>query len=120
MMSLLKQVFAQVPKDIDLKPKPGTDFAGLGNLEVSQIVGLVVNIFLVVAGIVFFFILVMGGIRWIMSQGDETKVKEARDQVTNALIGLVIVFAAWALTTLIGQAFGLTNLLQFKIVPITP
>ena len=56
---------------------------------------------LVIAAIVFFFILVMGGVRWITSGGDKGKTEAARNQITAALVGLVIVFAAWAIIQLI-------------------
>jgi hypothetical protein len=61
---------------------------------------------LVIAAIVFFFILVIGGIRWIISGGDKAHTEAARAQITSALIGLVIVFAAWAIAQLIGTFFN--------------
>lgn len=59
----------------------------------------------VVAAIVFFFILVIGGIRWIASGGDKANTEAARAQITAALVGLVIVFAAWAIVALINTFF---------------
>jgi len=99
------------PEPINIEP--GQNWSALGNLEIAGIVNGLVTFFLIGAAIIFFFILVMGGIRWIMSQGEEAKVKAARDQVTHALIGLVIVFAAWAIIKLIGYAFSI-DLLQLN------
>jgi len=110
---LMKQVLAA---EIDISPRG--DFAGLGNITLGGIIGGLVNFGILAAAIVFFFILVMGGIRWIMSQGDEAKVKAAREQVTHALIGLAIVFAAWAVVTLIGNVFGI-NIFQIEIPTFT-
>ena len=56
--------------------------------------------------IIFIFQFLLGGIKWITSGGDEAKVKEAREQVTQALIGLVIVFVAFAIAKLIEAVFG--------------
>jgi TRAP-type C4-dicarboxylate transport system permease small subunit len=61
----------------------------------------------VVAAIVFFFILVIGGIRWIASGGDKAQTEAARSQITSALVGLVIVFAAWAIVALINVFFNI-------------
>jgi hypothetical protein len=58
----------------------------------------------------------MGGIKWITSDGDEKSVEGARSQITNALIGLAIVFAAWAILRLIGILFGV-NLTQSFTIP---
>jgi len=110
---LMKQVLAA---EIDISPRG--DFSGLSSITLGGIIGGLVNFGILAAAIVFFFILVMGGIRWIMSQGDETKVKGAREQVTHALIGLAIVFAAWAVVTLIGNVFGV-NIFQIEIPTFT-
>lgn len=89
---------------IDLKPSSG-DFVALGNLTVPGIVSAAIRLTVVVAAIVFFFILVIGGIRWIASGGDKAQTEAARSQITSALVGLVIVFAAWAIVQLINVFF---------------
>jgi hypothetical protein len=91
---------------IDLQPKQGTDFAKLGGLTLPNIVSGLIRGALVVAAIVFFFILVIGGIKWIASGGDKAATEGARNQITAALVGLVIVFAAWAIVALINTFFG--------------
>jgi hypothetical protein len=91
---------------IDLQPKQGTDFARLGGLTLPNIVSGLIRGALVVAAIVFFFILVIGGIKWIASGGDKAATEGARNQITAALVGLVIVFAAWAIVALINTFFG--------------
>jgi hypothetical protein len=82
-------------------------FKNLENLTASGIISGAISLVLIVVALVFFFILVMGGLRWVTSGGDEKKVGEARAQITNALIGLAIVFAAWAIMKLIGTVFGI-------------
>lgn len=101
---LLARPVLAAAEDINLKPTGS--FGNLGNLTVEGMISGLVNLVLVLAALVFFFILVWGGIKWIASQGDEGKVKAAREQVTQALIGLVIVFAAWAILHLIGRVFN--------------
>ena len=81
-------------------------FANLGKLTVNNMVSGAISMVLIVVSLIFFFILVLGGLKWITSGGDEKKVAAARGQITNALIGLVIVFAAWAIMKLIGYVFG--------------
>jgi len=58
--------------------------------------------------------LIIGGIRWILSGGDKANTESARNQITAALIGLIIVFAAWALATLLGTVLNI-DILQFNI-----
>ena len=92
--------------DIIIQPKAG-GFDPLKNLTASGMVSGAISLVLVVVSLIFFFILVIGGLKWITSGGDEKKVAAARAQITNALIGLVIVFAAWAIMNLIGTVFGI-------------
>jgi len=92
---------------IDLKPPSGNAFAPLGDLTIPEIVAAFIRLTVVVAAIIFFFILVIGGIRWIASGGDKAQTETARAQITSALIGLVIVFAAWAIVALINTFFGI-------------
>jgi hypothetical protein len=83
-----------------------TNFGSLTTLTLPAIVSGLIRGSLVVAAVVFFFILVIGGIRWIASGGDKAATEGARNQITAALIGLVIVFAAWAIVQLIQVFFG--------------
>ncbi len=81
-------------------------FSKLKDVSISGMISGAINIVLIVVTVVFFFILVIGGLKWITSGGDEKKVAAARAQITNALIGLAIVFAAWAILALIKTLFG--------------
>lgn len=71
---------------------------------------------LFVLGIIFAIsYLVYGGIRWVMSKGDKTKVEEARNHIVAALVGLVIVAAAFFFVNgifffLTGHTFDLSSL----------
>lgn len=94
--------------DIDLNPKG--NWAGLGNLSFGGIISGAISLILLVVALVFFFVLIMGGLRWVMSGGDQKNVEAARNQITNALIGLAIVFATFAIMKLIETIFGISIL----------
>lgn len=100
---------------LNLSPPAGS-FEKLGSLTVNNMVSGAITLVLIIVSLIFFFILVIGGLKWITSGGDEKKVAAARAQITNALIGLVIVFAAWAIMKLIGSVFGI-NLLGTLTFP---
>lgn len=92
-------------QEIKLQPGQNTQFGALGGLTVPNLISALIRLTVVVAAIVFFFILVIGGIRWIASGGDKAQTEAARNQITAALVGLVIVFAAWAIVALINTFF---------------
>jgi hypothetical protein len=109
MLKLLAQV---TPQQVNLNP-PG-QFNNLLSINFSSLVSMAINFILIVAAIAFFFMLVLGGIKWITSGGDKGKTESARSQITAGLIGLVIVFAAWAILSLVENFFGV-DLRNFEI-----
>lgn len=91
---------------------PTSPDAALGLL--ANIIVKLINIGLVIAAIVFFFVFLVGGIRWIMSGGDKAQIEAARNTIMNALVGLVIVFSLFAILKLIETLFGV-QLLQIDL-----
>ncbi len=67
----------------------------------------VIALILIAAALVFFFMLVIGGIQWMLSGGDKAATEAARGRITAALIGLVIVFSAWAIVKLMETFLGI-------------
>ena len=109
-MTLLSPVLAQGTINIT----PGGQFAGLNSITIANIISALIILILIVAALIFFFMLVWGGIRYITSGGDKGQTEAARNQITAALIGLVIVFAAWAIINLVNLFFGI-NILSLNI-----
>ena len=101
-------------KEINLSP--GGIAENLQALQFSDIIGAAILLILIIAAVIFFFMLVIGGIRWITSGGDKTQTEAARGQITAALVGLVIIFAAWAIVQLVSIFFGF-NILGSLAIP---
>lgn len=72
---------------------------------------LVLNGLTAIAGTIALLFLVIGGIRYIFSGGDKVGVEQAREQITSAIIGLVIVFGAWFIITIVGSFLGIKTIL---------
>ncbi len=75
---------------------PGSEFAK-GSNPLGVLLGTGISLFLVVAGIVALIYLLWGALDWITSGGDKEKLLKARQKIQNAIIGLIIVFAALVL-----------------------
>ena len=85
------------------------------NIPLENIPQFVVSILFVIGIVVAIAFFIYGGIKWILSGGDKTAVESARNHIVSAVVGLVIVIAAFfILSTVIqlitGNAFDLTNL----------
>ncbi len=59
------------------------------------------NVF-VVAGLIIFFFIVLGGFTMITNAGNPEKQKEGSQMLTGALIGFAIIFGAYWLVQLVG------------------
>jgi NADH:ubiquinone oxidoreductase subunit 6 (subunit J) len=66
----------------------------------------VLTIVMVLAALLVLFYLVWGGIDWITSGGDKGKTESARNKITAAVIGLIIVAASYAIFQLVLTFLG--------------
>lgn len=82
------------------------DFA---NKEITEVIGQVINILLSVLGIAFLLLMIYGGFIWMNSRGSEQEVARATNIIRNALIGLIIVIGAYAITAFVGSFFSIKN-----------
>lgn len=59
---------------------------------------------IVVAGMVLAIVfIILSGIQWIASGGDEKKIEGARKRLTYSIIGLVVVLASFAIVSFVSQ-----------------
>lgn len=80
--------------------------SNVGVDSIGRLISAAFSVAVLIAVIFVFMQLIQGGYSWISAGGDKSKVEEARNKITNALIGLAIVAAAWALIIVIGKFFG--------------
>lgn len=74
------------------------------------VIGNIVRVFLGILGILFVILIIVAGFRWMTAGGNEENVKKASAQIRNAVIGLIIILAAWSLTTfIVNQAIDAIN-----------
>lgn len=85
--------------------------------DLGVLLSKILTLIFIVAALIFFFMLVVGGIQWMVSGGDKAATESARGRITAALIGLIIVFAAWAIMKLIETFLGITFLGGEIIIP---
>lgn len=100
-LSLTGVAFAA--NNINLKPG---GFENITGANLNSMISGAVKLLLLVAFVIAFIFLLIGGIRWILSGGDKAAAEAARGTLTAAIIGLVIVLAAWAIMWFIEQLFG--------------
>jgi len=80
---------------------------GGGSTFVAELLPRLIGLALAVGAIVFLFIMLVGGIQWISSGGDKAAIESARGKIVNALGGVILLFATFAIVSFIGDFFGL-------------
>lgn len=66
--------------------------------DIRYIAARIINIVLTLLGIIFLILLITAGFRYMTAGGNEDQVKASIKQITQAVIGLVIILAAWSIT----------------------
>ena len=91
---------------------PNYDDAGLKDFKfkdasLGDIVSALLPYILVIAGLILFGILIMGGFGLLTSGGDPEKVKKSQGQITSALVGFLIIFLSYWLMRILETVFNL-------------
>jgi len=77
--------------------------AGLG-----KFIGFGINMFILVAGMFLILYLLMGAFDWIVSGGEKERIVKAQNKITNALIGMLLVFVVLTVFNLLaGNILGI-------------
>lgn len=70
------------------------------NSYISQIITIVLSMI----GVVFLGFTIYAGITWMTAQGNEEKVSRAKEMITESIIGIIIVLAAYAISYFVLKA----------------
>jgi hypothetical protein len=98
---------APVRAEIDLNSQldyvnetAGYNDAG-GSNQLQDTIGTLISVFLGLLGIVFLLLTIYAGWLWMTAQGDPKKVEKATTLLTQAVIGLVILLSAYAISSFV-------------------
>lgn len=69
----------------------------------SEILTFAIRGFFIVAGLLALFYLLLGALAWITSGGNKENVDKARDKITNALIGVILIAVVLAIIVTLEQ-----------------
>lgn len=91
----------------------------IGGKNTPNTIQNIVVFLIVLAVIIALLYLLFGGIKWITSHGEKTEVEAARNHIIAAVTGLIVVFFAVLIVSIVLAAFGLglTNLEIPTIIP---
>lgn len=90
------------------------DQTGAPSDDIRIIAARLIRVVLGLLGIIALVIIIAAGFRWMTANGDEEKVTDSRRQLTNAVIGLIIILASFAIATFV------INQLEFATTGVMP
>lgn len=106
-MNLIPQVNAAAVTTPSIPVQTGSGYF----TSFPEMITSILTIVLTLATIMVLFYLIWGGIDWLTSGGDKGKTESARNKITAALIGLIIIISSWAILIFVQQ---LLNINVFK------
>lgn len=74
--------------------------SGLANNLTAQVT-VIINILIFIIGLVAVIMLIVGGFRYVFSQGNEKSVQGAKDTILYAIIGIVVAVLAFAIVNFV-------------------
>ena len=86
---------------------------GVTGLHLPELAGILVSIIedmFALAGVVVVIIIVVSGIRYVLSAGDPKAAQSARAALTYAILGLILILLAVTFVTVVGNFLGVPNL----------
>jgi hypothetical protein len=75
--------------------------SGLSQTDLPTLIGSYIRAFLGILGVFFVILIIYAGFLYLNSQGEAEKTKQAVGLIKNAVIGLVIIFAAYAISSFV-------------------
>ena len=110
-MNLLTQIIEN-----PVGPSPGESGIAIFQEFIPNLIGLG----FILGALIFFFVMIIGAIQWISSGGDKAAIEAARGKITNAIVGIIILFALFVVLKTVGQFFGITVLerLELNLEPL--
>ena len=79
----------------------GGNDAGNGSAAFTNLLGNIINILLFIIGAVAVIMIIIGGIRYTTSNGDQGQVTSAKNTILYAIVGLVVAIMAFAIVNFV-------------------
>lgn len=102
-----EEAAAQSQSSLADEAQRGVDAVGSPNQSVSfaDTVIKVINGMLFAVGILSVIMIIVGGIRFVVSAGDSNGVQAARNTILYSVVGLVVAFVAWGIVNFVTNIF---------------
>lgn len=116
-LTVVPQAFAA----ISVNACPGGSFSPLclNANQLGTVIANAINFLFVVAALLALGFLILGGIKWLTSQGEKEGINKARETIVAAVVGLIIIFLSYLIVNFILNLFVGVSLFNLQLPTIT-
>jgi len=76
-----------------------TDYNNTNNQSIENVIATIIRLVLSVIGSIFLVLIFVAGNQWMQAAGNEEKIKKSKARIQSAIIGLLIILIAYALSS---------------------
>lgn len=84
-------------------------------MHLAQYIAILWQTAMMVGGLAVIVSLLIGGVEWVMSNGDKGKVEHARERIMQTVIGMIVLMTAAGVTVFLSNALHI-NLLNPQFI----
>lgn len=120
-LGLLSLAPVALADGININTCPGGNFSPLclGASDLGKVITNAINFLFVVAALLALVFLVIGGVKWLTSQGEKEGVGKARETIVAAIVGLVIIFLSYLIVNFVLNLFVGVSLFNLTLPTLT-
>ena len=78
--------------------------------DIGHILTDIIPLIFIIAGVGLLLMIISAGFTMLTSAGDAKKMEKAQQQLTYAIVGFIIIFAAFWLVKIFGTIFGVSTI----------
>jgi hypothetical protein len=75
--------------------------AGMEKTDLTTLIARLIKVVLSILGVILVVLIIYAGFKWMTAGGESKGTTEAKTILQNAIIGLIIIVAAWSITTFV-------------------
>jgi len=76
-----------------------TDYSYTNTRDIENIIAIIIRLVLSLIGAIFLVLIFVAGNQWMQAAGNEEKIKKSKARLQSAIIGLLIILIAYALSS---------------------
>lgn len=84
-----------------IDPSPGSGDACKRDGQLSKFIQQIINILLFIIGSIAVLMIIIGGLRYVLSAGDQNAVTGAKNTILYAVVGLIVAIMAFAIVNFV-------------------